>query len=152
MMNSLMRVALAGLAACALLACSRGPQVVAATPNDPHGVLQAELEKGNPDLNNLTVVRLQADGKRMEVTSVLPAVVAEAVVAGVSAKTIFRLNDKTDGLVLFSRDILNGKSSKVDLPFAELETRKGFTFPVVQPDGSLKEQSFTLEKVLRPTL
>ena len=138
------------LAACQLSGAGGKPPPM--INNDPHLALQQEMEQGGIDLSNLVIVRLQHAGKRFEVTSVLPASVAGVKVGGQPAKTIFRVNPAGDGLILFSRDILNGKSYRVSMTFAELEAKKGFVFPVLQPDGTLKEQSFTLEKVLRPDL
>ncbi len=144
------------VALAALLAACQPPGSGGKPPlplaNDPHLAMQQALEKGGIDLSNLVVVRLRNAGGRVEVTSVLPAMIAETTVRGQPAKTVFRVNPAGDGLILFSRDIFNGKSFRVDMSFAELEAKKGFAFPVVQPDGSLKEQSFTLEKILRPDL
>ena len=155
MMNKLLAICLSLPLLAALPACdtekSNPPVSGAAAPtaNDPHLAEQEALAKGTPDFSNLVVVRLQSDEKRVEVTSVLPAKVAEATVSGQSAKTIFRINAKGDGLVLFSRDLPNRKSFRTDLSLAELEQKKSFSFPVVQPDGSLSKHSFVLEKVVR---
>ena len=155
MMNRLLAICLSLPLLAALTACdmpkndSPPPGASATAASDPHLAEQEALAKGSPDLSNLVVVRLQSDGRRVEVTSVLPAKVAETTVSGQSAKTIFRINTKGDGLVLFSRDIPNKKSFRTDLSLAELEQKKSFSFPVVQPDGSLSKHSFVLEKVLR---
>ena len=150
------RFPLAALAAALLLAACQpsgsGGKPPPPLANDPHLAMQQELERGGIDLSNVVVVRLLNAGNRVEVTSVLPATIAETTVGGQPAKTVFRANPAGDGLILFSRDIFNGKSFRVDMKFAELEAKKGFAFPVVQPDGSLKEQSFALEKILRPDL
>jgi predicted small lipoprotein YifL len=140
------------LLALALAACGKAPSppaVVTAAAGDPHAAEQAALETGTLDFSNLLIIRLQSEGKRLEVTSVLPAVVAETTVSGQSAKTIFRVNEKSTGIVLFSRDLPNGKSFRTELTIAELEQNKTFNFPVVQPDASLKERSFALEKIIR---
>jgi hypothetical protein len=108
------------------------------------------MEKASMDFSHVVIVRLQNDGKRLEVASIMPRVVGEAQVSGQHAKTIFRVNDATDGLVLFSRDLLNGKSYRTEMKFSELEAKKGFTFPVVQADGSLREKQYTLEKIITP--
>lgn len=134
----------------ALTACGKSAAPpVAPTPGDPHAAEQATMEKSTLDFSNVLVVRLQSEAGRLEVTSVLPATVAATTVAGQNAKTIFRINEKGNGLVLFSRDLLNGKSFRTELTLAELEQKKAFNFPVVQPDASLKERSFTLEKIVR---
>jgi len=136
----------------ALTACGKTPPPPVAPPpsaGDPHLAEQTALEKGMMDFSNVLVIRLQSEGKRIEVTSVLPAIVAETSLAGQTAKTIFRVNEKSDGLILFSRDLPNGKSSRTEMTLAELEQKKSFSFPVVQPDATLKERAFTLEKIIR---
>lgn len=140
------------LAACSLLtACKPSPPATpsaALMANDPHVLLQAEMEKASMDFSQMVVVRLMSNGKRLEATSALPLVVAETQVNGHLSKTIFRINDKRDGITLFSRDLPNGKSFRTELSLAELEQKKSFSFPVVQPDASLKEHSFELEKII----
>jgi predicted small lipoprotein YifL len=138
--------------ALALAACGKSPSppvAVTSAAGDPHAIEQAAMEAGTIDFSNLLIVRLQSEGKRLEVTSVLPATVAEASVSGQSAKTIFRVNEKSNGIILFSRDLLNGKSFRTEMTITEIEQKKSFNFPVVQPDASLKERSFTLEKIIR---
>jgi len=133
-----------------LAACGKAPPVVAPpVAGDPHAVEQATMEAGMLDFSNVVIIRLQIEGRRLEVTSVLPALVAEATVSGQTAKTIFRVNEKGTGMVLFSRDLLRGKSFRTELTLAELEQKKSFSFPVVQPDASLKERAFTLERIIR---
>lgn len=133
-----------------LVACGKTPPASpASVVGDPHAAEQAAMEKSTMDFSNLLIVRLQRNGQRLEVTSVLPAQVAEATVSGQSAKTIFRINEKGDGLLLFSRDLLNGRSFRTELSLADLEQKKGFSFPVVQGNGSLKEQTFSLERMIR---
>jgi hypothetical protein len=126
------------------------PGPIASSGTDPHAQTQAEMEKASLDFSHVVIVRLRADGERLEVASIMPSVVAEAEVSGQHAKTIFRVNDTTDGLVLFSRDLFNGKSYRTEITFSDLESRKGFTFPVVQADGSLQEKQFTLERIVSP--
>lgn len=136
----------------AVSACGKSPPPpVAVLPadGDPHLAEQAALELSSLDFSNLLIIRLQSEGKRLEVTSVLPATVAEASVSGQLAKTIFRVNEKGTGIILFSRDLLHGKSFRTELTIAELEQKKSFSFPVVQADASLKERAFALEKIIR---
>lgn len=145
---------LPALAAVALILCACGRQesVPSVTPaaNDPHLLLQNEMEKSTMDFSRVTIVRLQRDGKRLEVVSVMPTEIARARLGSAEAKTIFRINDRGDALVLFSRDLPNARSYKTDLSLAQLAAKSGFTFPVVQPDGRLAEQTFTLEKIISP--
>jgi hypothetical protein len=127
-----------------------GTQTPAAAKNDPHAAEQAEMEKATMDFSNVVVVRLKKDDKRMEVTSIMPLVVAETQVSGQPAKTVFRVNQAGDGLVMFSRDLLKGASFRIEIKFDALEKKKAFTFPVLQKDGRLLENRFELEKIIIP--
>jgi len=117
---------------------------------DPHLLLQQEMEKGTMDFSRVTTVRLMRDGKRLEVISVMPTLVARANVAGEEAKTLFGINDRVDALVLFSRDIPGKRSVKTEMPLGQLKSKPSFVFPVVQADGRLKEESFSVEKIIEP--
>ena len=119
-------------------------------PNNPHAKVQKEMEDSLLASGKVIIVRLQSEGKRVEVTSILAAEIAEARVKGEVAKTIFRVNDAGDGLVLFSRDLAKNTSYRTELKFADLERKNAFVFPVVQPDGSLAERSYTLEQIAIP--
>ncbi|HEY6895665.1 MAG TPA: hypothetical protein VI279_00250, partial [Rhodocyclaceae bacterium] len=139
------------LAALLLAACGKDTPVPPPSANDPHALLQAEMEKGTMDFSRVVVVRLNRGGKMLEVPSVNPTTVAEATLNGAVAKTIFRINDQRAALVMFSRDLPNAKSFKTEMPFAELQAKGKFTFPVVQADGRLKEEDFSLNKIATPT-
>ncbi|MFA6544482.1 MAG: hypothetical protein WCS99_08655, partial [Limisphaerales bacterium] len=60
--------------ALALTACGKTPPPVVAPPvvGDPHAAEQATMEAGMLDFSNVIIIRLQSEGKRLEVTSVLP--------------------------------------------------------------------------------
>lgn len=145
MVRRLLGVALLAL----LVGCKPASVPPAAVSEDAHAKMQAEMEAGAPDLGNVVSVRLREQGKRVEVTSVLPTIIAEATLSGQSAKTIFRVNPAGDGLILFSRDLSKGSSYRTEIKFSELESKKGFVFAIVQPDGSLQERRFELEGVVR---
>lgn len=152
-MSHLSRFFVLLLLASALGACQQSsppapPPAIAA--NDPHALMQADMEKASMDFSRVVVVRLTSEGKRVEVTSVMPAPISQAEVAGQSAKTIFAVNGAGNGLILFSRDILKASSFRTEMKFAELESGKGFKFPVVQADGSLQEREYVLEKIVIP--
>jgi hypothetical protein len=138
------------LLALALGACNRSEVPPAAALPDAHLTMQQEMEKATMDFSRVVVVRLISEGKRVEVSSVMPAVIAAAQVSGQSAKTIFRVNDAGNALVMFSRDVPHKTSNRTEISFAELERKKGVVFPVVAADGSLKEREFVLEKIVTP--
>lgn len=132
-------------------ACSpSSPPPSAPARDDAHARLQTEMEQATMDFSKVTVVRLQRDGKRLEVANVTPTVVASANVSGEPVKTIFRINDRIDSLVLFSRDIANAKSIKTEITFTRLTENSKFAFPVVQADGSLKEEQFSVMQIVQP--
>jgi hypothetical protein len=148
----LIRSLFASLLVGVLAGCDKPPGVA---PNaDAQGLkLQAEMEKASMDFSRVTVVRLQYQGRRLEVASVTPTVVAEARLGEQVAKTIFRIDDQRAVLVLFSRDLLQSKSIRTEMPMAQLGEKRQFSFPVVQSDGKLKEEGFSVERiVLPPTL
>lgn len=126
------------------------PATYPATVADVHLIEQEEMEKGALDFSHIVVLRLTREDKRVEVTSLLPAVIAQADVSGQPVKTIFSLNKAGDTLILFSRDIRKDSSFKTEIKFDDLEKKRGFVFPVVQADGGLQEQSFKLEKIVKP--
>lgn len=134
------------LAGCGPAAGPAGPAVPAP---DAHVQLQAAMEQAgaNPAI---VVVRLQYEGRRIEVSSIFPIVLAEAAVGGQVAKTIFRVSDAGDALVMFSRDLPGRKSLRTELAFAQLSAGQLLSFPIVQADGSLKESKFTFERVVKP--
>lgn len=129
--------------------CGRS-EAPAPLKTDPHLLQQQQMEKGSMDFSRVTTVRLLHDGKRLDVISVAPTLVAKAVVAGEDAKTLFAINERVDALVLFSRDIPGKRSVKTEMPLAQLKSKPNFAFPVVQADGRLKEESFSVEKIIEP--
>lgn len=145
-------VGIAALALCAVLqaGCGREQPPAEARKIDPHLQLQLDMEKGTMDLSRVLIIRLTLAGKRLEVTSLTPTVVAEAQVAGQPAKTLFKVNDQKDLFLLFSRDAQKNASVTTTMAIDKLGPGTKFSFPVVQPDGSLKKEEFTVERVLRP--
>ena len=138
------------LPALAFAGCQRLDAPPAASLPDAHLAVQQEMGKGGMDFSRVVVVRLTSEGRRVEVTSILPAVIAEAQVEGQPAMTIFRVNDAGNGLVMFSRDALHRTSNRIEVSFADLERKKGVVFPVVTADGRLIEREFLLEKIVTP--
>jgi hypothetical protein len=138
------------LLALAVAGCQRSGEPPVTAAQDAHLVAQQEMGKGGMDFSRVVIVRLTSEGRRVEVTSVLPAVIAEARVEGQPAMTIFRVNEAGNALVMFSRDAPRRTSNRVEVSFADLESRKGVVFPVVTADGSLKEREFLLEKIVVP--
>lgn len=127
---------------------SGAPQGVQPAVGDIHMQRQHEMEKAAMDFSRVVTVRLTSEGKRVEVTSIMPLVLAEVHVNRVPAKTIFRVNDDGNGLQMFSRDALNGGSVFTEISFSELEAKKGVTFAVLDAEGRLQQRMFALEKIV----
>lgn len=123
-------------------------QGVQAVIGDVHLQQQQEMEKATMDFSRVVSVRLNSEGKRVEVTSIMPLILAEVQVNGVSAKTIFRVDDVGNKLQMFSLDPLNGSSIFTEVAFAELEAKKGVTFAVLDAAGRLQNRTFALEKIV----
>lgn len=127
---------------------SGAPQGVQPAVDDVHMQRQHEMEKATMDFSRVISVRLTSDGKRLEVTSIMPLVLAEVQVKGAPAKTIFRLNEDGNRLQMFSRDALNGGSVFTEISFGELEAKKGVTFAVLDAEGRLQQRMFALDKIV----
>lgn len=145
------------LTALSLTACNREGATsdrpiasVNVIPTDPHAIAQSELEKISLDLQRFVAVRIQDGERRLETSPLSPAIVADAHLGNESFKTIFRVNPQGDALIMFSRDVFNGRSYRTEIPLAELARLGTFTFPVVQPDGSLKARDFKLVQIVKP--
>lgn len=121
----------------------------AATSADPVAAEQQEMEMPDMDLSNVVVVRLSSEGKKIEVTSLLPSTIATSTLKGQEqAKTIFRIAAHGTSLMLYSRDGAKNTSLKTEIKLDELKQKKQFVFPVVQADGSTRQNTFTVDKVI----
>jgi len=119
-------------------------------PTDPHALAQLELEKPSLDLQRFVAVRIQDGDRRLEASPLAPAIVADTRLGDESIKTLFRVTPEGDKLILFTRDVFNARSHRTEILLSELEKQQSFTFPVVQPDGSLKAREFNLLQIVRP--
>ena len=129
-----------GLSACATTEWRTitDPAEIAAT--------RTTASKVNPDFSKLLILRLQRDGQRVEVTTLAPTIVGAAKDGPPGARTLFTFTPERDKLVLFGQNVPEFKGFYQEIPFAELQPGKRFSFPVVQENGSVKEQEFTVEK------
>ncbi|GBG02277.1 hypothetical protein AZSI13_16040 [Azospira sp. I13] len=119
-------------------------------PTDPHAIAQRELEKPSLELQRFVAVRIQDGDRRLEASPMAPAIVADTRLGEESIKTLFRVNPEGDKLILFTRDVFNARSHRTEILLTELQQQQSFTFPVVQPDGSLKAREFKLLQIVRP--
>jgi hypothetical protein len=150
-MNRFLLTALV-LAAALVAGCGDAPKPAAKAKraDSPHAKAQTNIESGVLSSGKVIIVRLQSEGKRVEITSILPSEIAMVKVKGEVAKTIFAVNETGDGIILFSRDLAKDTSYRTELKFTDLESKRGFVFPVVQSDGTLKEHSYALEQIVIP--
>jgi hypothetical protein len=109
---------------------------------------RATVNKTTPDLTRVIVLRLQHNAQRVEVTSLDVAVIGAAKNGPPGARTIFSFTPERDKLVLFGQNVPEFKGFYQEIPFSELQPGKRFSFPVVQEDGSVKEQEFTVEQIV----
>jgi hypothetical protein len=101
------------------------------------------------DLSRVVVAKIRLGGEPREVTSILPMVIAEAKTENGVARTIFRLNAKTDTLTLFTRDGKNKTAYRADIPIqAAAKDAQPVKFPIIEPNGKLTEKAIVIEKVL----
>ena len=108
--------------------------------------MQKELEKPSLSLEKVTVIRFEVDGKRLEVVSIAPTVIVAEPARG--NRTILNLGGVADRLVLFTRDGRNIKGYRMEIPRAELQPGKRFSFPVAQDPGEVVQRDFTVTQVI----
>ena len=131
-----------GLSACAT------PEWRTITDVKEIAATRATVGKPGLDLSRVIMLRLQRDGQRVEVTSIGPAVIGAAKNGPPGARTYFTFSPERDKLILFGQNVPEFKGFYQEIPFAELQPGKRFRFPVVEDDGSVREQEFTVEKVI----
>lgn len=129
-----------------LAACSTdGPLVL--KDRDKIIATQNELGTATFDLSRVVVVRLKIDEETREVTSLLPVIVAEARMPDGVARTIFRVEQKTDTLTLFTRDGQSKVAYRVDVPVKDLDARPSLMFPVLDKAGNAVQRKISVEAV-----
>lgn len=106
---------------------------------------QKELERPAFITNPALIVRLDVDGKRIDVSSLVPTEIVIERAKG--NRTIFNLSDRKN-LVLFTRDGRNIKGYKLVVPIAELVPGKTIVFPVVQEPGEAVEKQLKVLQVI----
>jgi hypothetical protein len=106
------------------------------------------VSKSSLDLSKVLILRLQSNGKRIEVTSLAPSTIGAATNGLPGARTLFNFTPERDKLRLFGQNVSEFKGFYQEIPVSELQPGKRFRFPVVQDDGSVKEQEFTVEKLI----
>jgi hypothetical protein len=131
-----------GLAACAT------PEWRTITDLHEIAATRTAVNKSTLDLSKIIVLRLQLDGKRVEVASLGPSIVGAADGGPPGARTVFAFTQARDKLVLFGQNVPEFLGFHQEIPIGELQPGKRFRFPVVQEDGSVKEQEFTVEALI----
>ena len=118
---------------------------------DPAEALAVQQRLNSMQVLNLTrvrVARLTLDGEPIEVTTLLPSVVAQAKSGETPADTVFRFSESHDTLVLFSRDPETGKGYRLDIPQQKWTPGRTVQFPVVNQDGTMTEREVEVVKVI----
>ena len=143
---TLMMCTALGAALAVLAACSTDGQLVL-RDRDKIIATQNELGIATFDLSRVVVVRLKIDAETREVTSLMPVIFAEASMPDGVAKTIFRVEQKTDMLTLFTRDGQSKVAFRVDVPLKDLEARPSVMFPVLDKAGNAVQRKISVEAV-----
>lgn len=140
------RLAVLGAAA-SLAACSSpdGPRVL----KDLDRIIasQNELSTATFDLSRVVVVRLRVDNEMREVTSLLPVIAAESRTPDGVARTIFRIDQKSDTLTLFTRDAKSKVAYRADVPVKDPAGRPSLMFPVLDGTGNAVNRKISVEAV-----
>ena len=131
-----------GLAACAT------PEWRTITDVKEIAATRTTVSKPNLDFSKVIILRLQLNGQRVEVTNIGPSTIGAAKDGPPGARTIFTFTPNSDRLVLFGQNVPEFKGFYQEIPIADLQPGKSMRFPVVQDDGSVKEQEFTVEKLI----
>jgi hypothetical protein len=145
---SSLALAAAALAAALILGCSStsdGGTVL----KDRAKIVEMQNELGTPtfDLTRVVVVRLTVDNERREVTSIMPVVFAETLVPDGPAKTILRVEQKTDTLILFTRDPREKVAYRVEIPVKDRSARPTTEFPVIDATGKVTKRKIVVENI-----
>lgn len=136
------------LAALLSVAVQAAPPMVRIDDPEEALALQQVLRKSQaPNLAAVVVARFRMGEEPLEVTSLMPAIVAQAREAPTPALTVFRFSDSRDTLTLFTRDASTGAAYRLDLSRPELESGMTLEFPVVNEDGTVTYQSLQLVKL-----
>lgn len=116
---------------------------------DPDKIIttQNELGAATFDLSRVVVVRVKIDDETREVTSLLPVIVAEVRMPDGLARTIFRVEQKTDTLTLFTRDGQSKVAYRVDVPVKDRAARPSVIFPVLDKTGKVVQRKISVEAV-----
>lgn len=131
-----------GLSACAT------PEWRTITDVKEIAATRTAVNKGALDMSKVIILRLQREGKRVEVSTIAPSVVGAAKDGPPGARTVFAFSPERDKLVLFGQNVPEFKGFYQEIPVSELQPGKRFRFPVVQEDGSVREQEFTVENLI----
>ncbi len=109
---------------------------------------QKQLEKPNLDLSTVTIVRLNSGGKRIDVSSITPAILKNQAFGWAYAKSLISLDEKRENLRFFTLDIKRNKAYRASFPVSELLPGKAITFPVLGADGLATDVTFIVDRVI----
>jgi len=148
-LNAVLRIGLMA-AVILLVGCANQGRAVAHIADQAEALaLQRQLGSSrNFDLSRVTVARLKVDGEPIEVTSLLPALIARSAKGSATAVTIFVFTRALDRLILFTRGGNGGGAYRLDLPVANWQPGDPVQFPVANADGTLAERRVELVKFI----
>ena len=132
-----------------VLAGCAGTDWVVISDVKQYAAMREEISKPNLSFSEVLVIRMRTEtGNRVEVISIGPTVVSAQKDGPPAARTLFALTPKRDILVLFTQDVPNWKAFRKEIPVAQLVPGKTFRFPVIQGSGEVRQQTFTIEKII----
>lgn len=109
---------------------------------------QKQLEKPNLDISTVTIVRLNSGGKRIDVSSITPAILKNQAFGWAYAKSLISMDDSRENLRFFTLDIKRNKAYRASFPVSELQPGKSITFPVLGADGLASDVTFVVDRVI----
>lgn len=108
-----------------------------------------EVSKPNLNFTDVFIIRMRDEkNKRVEVTSIGPAVISAQKGGAPAAKTTFAITPKRDALILYTQDVPHMQAFRKVIPAAEILPGMTFRFLIVQESGEIREQPFTIEQTI----
>ncbi|GBG02287.1 hypothetical protein AZSI13_16140 [Azospira sp. I13] len=119
-------------------------------PGETKAILarQAELERPGLDLSQATIIRLKSGDVALEVNSFMSLVLKNQAFGWAYAKSLMSFDESRKNLRLFTFDVKRNKAYQTQIPVAELQPGKSFTFPILGKDGFAEDMTFTVERVI----
>ncbi len=112
--------------------------------------LRESMNEMRLGFRDVTIVRLATDGQkpRVDVTSIAPTIVSTQKDGAPAARTTFAMSESRDRMRLLTQDVVRRSAFYREIPMADVAPGKTFRFPVIQENGRVTEESFTVIDVV----